>query len=490
MTESELENLTIAESSSRIKCGELSPVALTDLFLQRIARLNPSVNAYTTVLADSAKAEAKIAEQEIRSGNYRSPLHGIPISIKDNLATIGVPTTGGSKILADWKPDFDATVVVKLKATGVITLGKTNMHEWALGGTTINPFFGTTHNPWDLTRVPGGSSGGSAAAVAAAMCLASIGTDSAGSVRNPAAMCGIVGLKPTYGRVSCFGGVPGTGAYSTNHFGVLTRTVKDCALVLQEIAGYDPKDPLSAAEPTDIYSAKIGQEIGHLKAGLIGSYYDKLMFGKVEQIFAAALRQLELLGMKTEQLSIPHMDLTPAVHTVVSRAEIVSDHDHYLRTRARDYSPELLYRHIQALMFPAGSYVTAQRVRRLIAEEFERAFERVDVIVTPVSIPAPKIEECGRGVTDVDGEKVSLRDARGSTWGLSTVPFNVTGHPAISVCCGFTGAGQPVGLQIVGRPFEESTVLQVAGRYEQAAGWYQRKPQLAGIGLGQQPRAG
>jgi aspartyl-tRNA(Asn)/glutamyl-tRNA(Gln) amidotransferase subunit A len=322
------------------------------------------------------------------------------------------------------------------------------------------------------------------------MCLASIGTDSAGSVRNPAAMCGIVGLKPTYGRVSCFGGVPGTGAYSTNHFGVLTRTVKDCALVLQEIAGYDPKDPLSAAEPTDIYSAKIGQEIGHLKAGLIGSYYDKLMFGKVEQIFAAALRQLELLGMKTEQLSIPHMDLTPAVHTVVSRAELVSDHDHYLRTRARDYSPELLYRHIHSLMFPAGSYVTAQRVRRLIAEEFERAFERVDVIVTPVSIPAPKIEECGRGVTDVDGEKVSLRDARGSTWGLSTVPFNVTGHPAISVCCGFTGAGQPVGLQIVGRPFEESTVLQVAGRYEQAAGWYQRKPQLAGIGLGQQPRAG
>src|SRR6185503_12217206 len=316
---------------------------------------------------------------------------------------------------------------------------------------------------------------------AASMCLASIGTDSAGSVRNPAAMCGIVGLKPTYGRVSCFGGVPGTGAYSTNHFGVLTKTVKDCALVLQEIAGYDAQDPLSAAEPLDAYTKNIGKPVGKLRAGLISGYYEKLMAGRVRHLFAAAVKQLEALGMKIEEVSIPHMDALPAVHTVVSRAELVSDHDRYLRTRARDYSPELLYRHIHALMFPAGSYVTAQRVRRLIAEEFERAFERVDVIVTPVSIPAPTIEECGRGVTDVDGEKVSLRDARGSTWGLSTVPFNVTGHPAISVCCGFTGAGQPVGLQIVGRQFEESTVLQVAARYEQAAGWYRRKPQLAEI---------
>ena len=486
MTEDDLENVTIAEIAPRIKSGEISPVELTDLFLERIARLNPALNAYTTILADSAKAEAKTAEQEIRSGTYRSPLHGIPISIKDNLATIGVCTTGGSKILADWKPDFDATVVVKLKNAGAINLGKTNMHEWALGGTTINPFFGTTRNPWDRARVPGGSSGGSAAAVAASMCLASIGTDSAGSVRNPAAMCGIVGLKPTYGRVSCFGGVPGTGAYSTNHFGVLTKSVTDCALVLQEIAGYDDKDPLSADEPIDTYTTKIGNAVRELKVGLIGTYYEKLMVGKVRPIVATAVKQLESLGMTTEELSIAHMDALPAVHTAVSRAELVSDHDHYLRTRARDYSPELLYRHIHALMFPAGSYVTAQRVRRLIAEEFDRAFARVDVIVTPVSIPAPTIAECGIGVTDIDGEKVSLRDARGSFWGLGTVPFNVTGHPAISVCCGFTSAGQPVGLQIVGRPFEESRVLQVAEAYEHAAGWYKRKPPLDRIGRKQQ----
>ena len=482
MKEADVENLTIADLSPRIKSGEISPVALTDLFLDRIARLNPAINAFTTVLADSARAEAKNAEKEIQSGKYRSPLHGIPISIKDNLATAGVPTTGGSKILADWKPNFDATVVAKLKAAGAINLGKNNMHEWALGGTTINPFFGTTRNPWDLNRIPGGSSGGSAAAVAASMGLASIGTDSAGSVRNPAAMCGIVGLKPTYGRVSCFGGVPGTGAYSTNHFGVLTKTVKDCALVLQEIAGPDSKDPLSAEAPIDTYTKSIGKSVKELKIGLIGDYYDKLMAGKVRGVFAAALDLLRSLDLETESVAIPHMDVIPAVHTVVSRAELVSDHDHYLRTRARDYSPELLYRHIHALMFPAGSYVTAQRVRRVIAEEFDEAFKRVDVLVTPVSIPAPTIEECSRGVTEVDGETIALRDARGSFWGLGTVPFNVTGHPAISVCCGFSNSGQPIGLQIAGRPFEESTVLQVADAYETAAQWYKKKPRLNDIG--------
>jgi len=478
MKDSDIADLTITALSPRIKSGEISPVELTKLFLERVGRLNPGLNAFVTVLADSAQAEAKTAEKEIQSGKYRGPLHGIPISIKDNLATTGVRTTGGSKILADWKPNFDATVVTTLKAAGAINLGKTNMHEWALGGTTINPFFGTTRNPWDVARIPGGSSGGSAAAVAASMCLASIGTDSAGSVRNPAAMCGIVGLKPTYGRVSCFGGVPGTGAYSTNHFGVLTKTVKDCALVLQEIAGYDPKDPLSAEEPIDTYTKNIGKEVNDLKVGLIGDYYEKLMVGDVGRIFATAVKLLASLGMKSEELSIPHMDVIPAVHTVVSRAEIVSDHDHYLRTRARDYSPELLYRHIQALTFAAGSYVTAQRVRRVISEEFDEAFKRADVIVTPVSIPAPTIEECSRGMTAINGEKVGLRDARGSFWGLGTLPFNVTGHPAISVCCGFSTSGQPIGLQIVGRPFEESTVLQVADAYETAAQWYKRKPQL------------
>jgi aspartyl-tRNA(Asn)/glutamyl-tRNA(Gln) amidotransferase subunit A len=219
---------------------------LTRLFLKRIERLNPILNAYITVTGDDALAAAKNAEDEIAQGRYRGPLHGMPFSIKDNLATRGVRTTAGSKVLNDWTPDFDATVVAKLKAAGAILLGKTNLHEWALGGTTINPFYGTTRNPWDLNRIAGGSSGGSGAAVAASLCLGSIGTDSAQSVRNPASMCGIVGLKPTYGRISQYGSVPGTGAYSCNHVGILTRNVEDSAITLEAIAGSDPRDPLSS----------------------------------------------------------------------------------------------------------------------------------------------------------------------------------------------------------------------------------------------------
>ncbi len=254
MAKIDLETLTIKDAASQIERKKLSPVELTALYLERIRKLNPLLNAYVTVAEESALGDARTAEQEIQQGKYRGTLHGIPFSIKDNLATKGLRTTAGSKILADWVPNEDATVVERLKHGGAIILGKTNMHEWALGGTTINPFYGTTRNPWDRNRIAGGSSGGSAAAVAAGMCLGSLGTDSAQSVRNPASMCGIVGLKPTYGRVSQFGTVAGTGAFSTNHTGILTRTVEDCALVLHAVAGHDPKDPLSSDEPVPYYS--------------------------------------------------------------------------------------------------------------------------------------------------------------------------------------------------------------------------------------------
>ncbi len=265
MKERDLQGLTIAAVSVRIRSGEISPVELTTLYFGRIKRLNPILKAYMTLTEKQALADAKTAESEIKSGKLRGPLHGIPFSIKDNLATRGVRTTAGSKILSEWKPDFDATVVARLKKAGAVILGKTNMHEFASGGTTINPFYGTTCNPWDMKRIPGGSSGGSAAAVAAGMCMASIGTDNAGSVRNPASLCGTVGLKATYGRVSRFGGVHGTGGFSTDHFGVFTRTVEDCALVLQTIAGYDPKDPLSSEEPVLNYSKSIGNEVKGLR---------------------------------------------------------------------------------------------------------------------------------------------------------------------------------------------------------------------------------
>lgn len=479
MTKLDVEEMTVAGISARIRKKEVSPVELTRLHLDRIKRLNPTLNAYLTVIEDQALADAKRAEEEIRERRYRGPLHGIPFSIKDNLATKGVRTTAGSKILAEWVPDFDATVVTRLREAGAVILGKTNMHEWAKGSNSINPFYGTPHNPWDWSRISGGSSGGSAVAVASSLCMASIGTDSAGSVRNPASLCGTVGLKPTYGRVSCFGGVPGTGGYSTNHFGVFTRRVEDCALVLQEIAGHDPRDPLSSDEPVPDLSTTIGRAVKGMKAGVLSGYFDDDLVGEVRSALAEAVRTLESLGMKTEEISIPHLYLVPAVQGATSRAEGNSDHDHYMRTRPRDYSPGLLYTQIAGLLIPASTYVTAQRVRRLICQEFDEAFKRVQILVAPtVPIPAPTIEECNRGYAELEGRRINLQIPRGNLLTQCTIPFNVTGLPALSLCCGFSSSGLPIGMQIVGGVFQEKVVFQVAHAYEKAAEWYTRKPQL------------
>ena len=480
MPELDPTTLTIAGVAPRIAAREVSPVELIACYLERVKRLNPVLNAYSTVMEDDALAAAREAEQEIGRGNYRGPLHGIPVSIKDNLAVKGYPTTAGSKILADWKPDFDATVVARLREAGAIILGKNNMHEWAGGGTTMNPYFGTTFNPWDTSRVPGGSSGGSAAAVAADLCLASIGTDNAGSVRNPAAWCGTVGLKATYGRVSRFGGVAGTGGFSSDHFGPFTKTVEDCALVLAAIAGEDPKDPLSSAAPVPDYRENLGSTVASMKVGVVDSYFDELMVDEVAKAFQDALAALESLGMQIKKVNIPHMDMVPAVQTATSRCENLVAHEPYLRKQPRDYSPELLYRNIASLTVPASTYVTSQRVRRVICREFEEALQDVQVIVAPtVGIAAPTIEECKQGFAEIDGRRIPFRHPSGSIGTRCTIPFNVTGLPTLSVCCGFTASGLPLGLQVVGACFKEGLVFQVAHAYEQAAGWYERKPEVA-----------
>ncbi len=479
MPELDPTTLTIAGVAPRIAAREVSPVELIACYLERVKRLNPALNAYSTVMEDEALAAAREAEQEINRGNYRGPLHGIPVSIKDNLAVKGYPTTAGSQILKDWKPDFDATVVARLREAGAIVLGKNNMHEWAGGGTTMNPYFGTTYNPWDTSRVPGGSSGGSAAAVAADLCLASIGTDNAGSVRNPAAWCGTVGLKATYGRVSRFGGVAGTGGFSSDHFGPFTKTVEDCALVLAAIAGEDPNDPLSSPESVPDYREGMGGAVAGMKVGVVDSYFDELMVDEVAKAFRDALAALESLGMQVKEVTIPHMDAVPAVQTATSRCENLVAHEPYLRKQPRDYSPELLYRNIASLTVPASSYVTSQRVRRVICREFEEALQDVQVIVAPtVGIAAPTIEECKQGFAEIDGRRIPFRHPSGSIGTRCTIPFNVTGLPALSLCCGFTAGGLPLGLQIVGPCFQEGLVFQVAHGYEQAAGWYERKPGL------------
>jgi len=479
MTPIVLEELTIAETSRRIRKKEVSPVELTRLYLERIEALNPSLNAYLTLMNDQAMDVARRAEREIRLGKYRGRLHGIPFSIKDNLAIKGVRTTAGSKILSEWVPDFDATVVKRLTESGAVILGKTQMHEWARGSHGINPFYGTTHNPWDLKRIPGGSSGGSAVAVASSLCMASIGTDSAGSVRNPSSLCGVVGLKPTYGRVSTYGGVPGTGGHSTNHFGVLTKTVEDCALVLEAIAGYDPKDGLSAEAPVPRYSRAVGKGIRGMKVGLLRGYFDEAVEDEVRSALDEAVKTFQSLKMKVTEISIPHLDLVPAVQMASSRSESTTDHEVYLRTRPRDYSSGLLYSNIAGLLIPAQVFIQAQRVRRLICQEFDQALEKVDVIMAPtVPVPAPTIEECTKGYLERDGRRIPLLDKRGNYLMLSTIPFNVTGLPSMSVPCGFSALGLPIGMQIVGGLFREETVIQVAHAYERNAGWYKRRPLL------------
>ena len=473
----EVQNLTIAEAAAKIKDRQISPVDLTRLYLERIERINPTLNAYVTVTADEALASARVAESEIARGGWRGPLHGIPFSIKDNIATKGVRTTAGSKILDGWKPDFDATVVSQLKEAGAIILGKANLHEWALGGTTINPFYGTTRNPWDLDRIAGGSSGGSGAAVAASLCLASIGTDSAQSVRNPASMCGIVGLKPTYGRISQYGTVPGTGAYSCNHTGILARCVEDAAIILEAVAGWDAKDPLSADRPVERYLSNIGERIAGLRLGILRGYFEEEMAAEVKETFRQGMAVLMRLGIEVEEVTIPHMDLIPAVKVCTSRVENASAHDHNLRTRPRDYSKQTLFAYVSALLVPASDYLMAQRVRRLICDEFHDLLQRVQLLALPtVPFTVPTIDECKAGWLNIDGKKVRRQDERGGADSLCAIPFNVTGFPSISVPCGFSQAGTPIGMQIASGPFQEGLIFRVAHAYEQATDWHKRRP--------------
>ncbi|HVO92286.1 MAG TPA: amidase [Terriglobales bacterium] len=472
----DLEAATLTELAPRLRRGETSPLEITHLCLDRAKRLNPHLNAYITLTEEQALADAARAEEEIHRGHYRGPLHGIPFSIKDNLATQGVRTTAGSKILHDWIPDHDATVVRRLKEAGAIILGKTNMHEWALGGTTINPFYGTTRNPWNTGHIAGGSSGGSAAAVASGMCLASVGTDSAQSVRNPASMCGVAGLKPTYGRVSQHGTVPGTGAYSTNHTGIIARSAADCALVLQVIAGYDPNDPLSASEPVPNFSGTLGKDVKGIKVGILRGYFDEFIGKEVRASLAEAISALHSLGMHAEDVTTAHLDLIPAIKVCTSRVENAAAHDVYLRTRAQDYSKPTLHSYISALLTPATTYVMAQRARRLVCEEFNALFKRVQLLVLPtIPFAAPTIVDCQSGTIDIDGKKIKRQDARGGVESFCCIPFNVTGLPAISVCCGFSQAGMPIGLQIVAGAFQEPLIFQAAQAYERLTEWYKRK---------------
>ena len=462
MGELDLRELTLAEVASLVRRKEASPVELVEGYLRRIEALNPSLNAYITVAADEAMRSARQAEDDVARGLDLGPLHGVPLAIKDLFATRGLRTTGGSKILADWVPDEDAYVVTRLRQAGAILLGKLNMHEWAVGATTINPHFGATANPWDTTRIPGGSSGGSAVAVAAALCAGSLGSDTAGSIREPSSLCGTVGLKPTYGLVSLRGVLPLS--WSLDHVGPMTRTVEDAALLMEVIAGYDPQDPSSVDRPVVEYRDALRGDVRGLRLGLPRNYF----FDEADPEVVAAVRRaaslLEAEGAHVVEVEVPGVEQAFAVGLPVLVAEAAAYHEKYLQERPGDYGEDALALLRGGQAQTAVDYIKAQRARIEFRQGFEALFTRIDVLLTPTTpITAPTIEQCR-----VEPPTFALIHC--------TSPFNLAGLPALSVPCGLSEAGLPIGLQIAGRHFDEATVLRVGAAYEQASGWRGRLP--------------
>jgi len=471
MGDVDLAYASIADVAPRLAAREVSPVELTRVCLERIAALQPSVNAFITLLEESALAEAEAAEREIQQGRYRGPLHGIPIAHKDLCYTQGIRTTAGSKILADFVPAFDATVVTKLREAGTILLGKLNMHELAAGGTSDNPHYGAVHNPWDLRCHPGGSSGGSSAAVAAGMCLGASGSDTAASIRQPAQACGITGIKPTYGRVSKHGVVPLS--WSLDHVGPMTRSAHDAALMLNAMAGYDRLDPSSADRPVPDFTAELGQAVRGLRIGVPTSYFNERLQADVESAWRAAIDVLIGLGAVPVEVEFKDTADSLAVGPPIIRAEMATFHSDWFNTRPDAYSPAMHERLKVGQGLSAVDFVKAQRGRERIRAEHMSIFERIDVLVTPtVPVTATPI---GDETVDINGEVV----ATGDHFTRFTYPFNLSGFPAMSVPCGFDRNGMPIGLQLAAPPWQEALLFRVGHAYQQVTDWHRRRPPLA-----------
>jgi len=456
--------MTILEIGEQIRKGAVSPVALTEDCLQRIEKLNPELNAFITVTAEEARAQARQAETEIRAGNYRGPLHGIPIGLKDLIDTAGIRTTAASELFKDRVPTEDAEVVRRLKKAGAVFLGKQNLHEFAYGGSSIVSYYGDVHNPWNLAHVAGGSSGGSAVSVAAELCFGAIGTDTAGSVREPASLCGVVGLKPTYGRVSAHGVIPLS--WSLDHVGPITRTVSDAAVFLQAIAGFDAGDPGSADVAVDDYIAAIGRDVINIRLGVPRAFFYDDLDPEVASALEQALMVLNTMTAETREIAV-----TIPTDRTLQGAESYAYHKQWVEKTPELYQPETLRR------IRTGEKVSeADRARRRRELEEERreisnAFAECDVLVTPtMPIPPPVIAELKKHPEMLRPSEIRLL--------RNTRPINVWGLPAITVPCGFTNAGLPIGLQLIGRHWEEATILALAHAYERGTTWHKRKPLL------------
>ncbi len=473
----ELAFASIAELAGLLRSRRVSPVELVELMLARLEHLNPRLQAYLTVTGELARAQARTAEAEIRHGRWRGPLHGIPIALKDNIQTRGIRTTAGAKFLAEFVPTEDAAVVVRLQRAGAVLLGKTNLHEFAYGVTTENPHYGSTYNPWDGQRIAGGSSGGAAAAVAAGLAFAAVGTDTGGSIRIPAALCGITGLKPTYGRVSSWGVVPL--APSLDHVGPLARSAGDVAILLRAIAGWDRRDPASVRRPVPDFLAVLHgrrsrrKPLRGLRLGIARNFFLAQVQAEVAHSFGAAVEQFARLGADVVDVHLPHLAYAGEAGTTIALAEATRVHQlaGYFPAHAEDYSAEVRKRIELGAEVRAVDYLAARERQRQLRNELAEVFERVDALLAPtVPVVAPRQ---GTQVVVVAGQEESVRTALLRF----NRPSNLAGCPALSVPCGFAG-GLPVGLQLIGRWWEEAELLRLAHAYQRATEFHRQRPPL------------
>ena len=466
-------DLTISELAPRIASREVSPVEVTEAALARADRLQPRLNSFITLLHERALARARELESELASGKYRGPLHGIPIGIKDNIATRGIRTTVGSLVLSDNVPEDDARVVNLCEEAGAIVLGKENLEEFAAGATSNNPHYGAVHNPWGLDHIPGGSSGGGGANVAAGVTFASLGTDLGGSVRLPGTFCGVVGLKQTFGRVSQRGLL--VTSFNGDHIGPMTRSVSDSALVLQAIAGYDPLDPSTVPVPVPDYLEKLGRDLSGLKAGVPSNYFFDLIDPEVESSVRNAIFALQELGVEVREINLPSMEYVGALRAA-SLADGVVTHEAYLTSDREKYGPDVVNRTMAGQFVLGRDYSKALKVQRLIKEEYARVLQDVDFLVTPTApVAAPRID--ATHIT-IQGETHRVRGPGSGVISRNTSPMNGNGLPAITVPCGFSGNGLPIGVQFVGRPFDEGLLFQVAAGYERVSPSNGVRPQV------------
>lgn len=457
----DLTELTIDEAAGLLRAGTISPVDLVSAYMARIHRFNPGLNAYITVTEELAYEQARRHEDEIAKGHWRGPLHGIPIALKDNIDTAGVLTTGGSALYAERVPARDSEVARRLKDAGAVLLGKVNMHEFAYGDTTGISHFGPTRNPWHRGHIPGGSSGGSSAAVAARLCAAALGTDTGGSVRQPAAYCGVVGLKPTYGLVSIRGVIPL--AETQDHVGPICKTVTDAALLLQVLAGYDPQDLWSIRADIPDYSSALNRSSADIRLGVPRAFFYEGLDPEIEKATEEALAVLAQLTASSTEVEVPLTELR------VVPAESHAWHSETLEDEAKWelYQPPVLERLLIGSKVSAAEYIAARRQQLEVRRANDTLFEGVDLLVTPTSPDLPVTMEEGQDPSNPLA--FSLRN---------TAPFNANGLPTISVPCGISRTGLPIGLQVTGPHLDEMGVFTLARAYEQATGWHTLRPEL------------